>query len=456
MVFRKPLSSHRSKLVAVVSTALLATACGGGEPLGPGTDVAIKTDFGVTSSPCPDGHPERGCIYLGTILDHSGPFAISGAVFNSSIRAYWHEVNAAGGIGGHHDVAVPDRLAKDNQYNPAAHTAAYTRIADEVLALAASLGTPTTMDTLPRLIEDRTLVVPNSFWSGWSFPEIDHGVALEYLVSYCFEGMNAMDWAVEEPGSEPVEAVGIVYFPSDYGRDYGSGVKTAASAQGVEVRWEQPIVPIAAGGDPAQVEAVNRIVGGAQGGGSVAGDPVDVVFMVIGPSELAAIVGGAVQRGFDGIFITGSPGWDAGLLDTAAAPALLSGRVFGTAGVAPWGSDTPGHRRAEAALTAAGVDPHEYALSAWVSQVRLQAVLEAAAAAGDLTRDGLLRASNELGVIDYEGMQPAADWSRPETVPRHAFIGRFDAGAPTGSVVARDFFVGPTAASYAFDGPCTE
>ncbi len=437
---------YRTRLAAVLP-ALLVAACGGSESLGPGTDVDMKTDYGVTAKPCPGGHPERGCIYLGTILDHSGPFAISGSVFNNSIRAYWGEVNASGGIGGHYDVAVPDHLAKDNQYNPALHTAAYTRIADEVLALAASLGTPTTMDTLPRLIEDKTLAVPNSFWSGWSFPELDQGVALEYLVSYCFEGMNAMDWLVDREG-EPIRSVGIAAFPSDYGRDFGNGVKAAAAARGVEVRWEQSVIPIAAGGDPAQVEAVNRIAGDS--------DSVDVVFMVTGPSELAAIVGGSVQRGYEGLFVTGSPGWDAGLLDTAAAPALLSGRVFGTGGVPPWGTDTPGHRRAESAMAAAGMKPHDYALSGWVSQVRLEAILQAAAAAGDLTRTGLHRASESLGEVDYEGMQPAADFSGPDTVPRHAFIGRFEAGAPTGSVVVEDFFVGPTAAAYAFEGPCTD
>jgi hypothetical protein len=91
-----------------------------------------------------------------------------------------------------------------------------------------------------------------------------------------------------------------------------------------------------------------------------------------------------------------------------------------------------------------------------VSQVRLHAAMEAAVAAGDLTRDGLLRASNGLGTVDYEGLQPAADWSRPQTVPRHSFIGRFAAGMPTGSEMATDFFVGPSAASYPFERPCTE
>lgn len=435
---------------AVLSIPLLLfAACGGEETsLGSGTDAETLTDFGVTREPCPGGHPERGCIYLGAILDLSGPFAVAGSTFLWGARAFWAEVDAAGGVGGHYDVVIPDRLVKDNQYNPAVHTAAYTRIADEILALAASLGTPTTMDSLPRLIEDRTMVVPITFWSGWAFPAIDHGLTLEYLSCYCFEGMNAVDWAVEEAaaGDAALGSIGIVYFPSDFGRDYASGVKTAAAAHGVEIAWEQPVVPIAAGGDPSQVEAVNRVVN----------QPADVVMMVTGPSELAAIVGGAVQRGFEGLFITGSPGWDAGLMATAAGPAFTSGRVFGTGSFGPWGTDTPGHRKAQEVLSAAGLEPNDYALSAWLSQYRLRAVLEAAAGRGDLTREGLIAAAAELGPVDYEGMLPAGDWSSPETVPRHAFVNRFDPDAPTGAVVVREAFVGPTAAGYAYERPCTE
>lgn len=436
----------RSKLGFTLLSVLLL-ACGGEQTVGPGTRVEMKTDHGVTAAPCPGGHPERGCIYLGTLLDHSGPFAVAGTTYLKSIRAFWGDVNAHGGVGGEYDVAIPDRLARDTRYNPASHTAAYTQIADDVLAIAGSLGTPTTMDTLPRLVEDRTLAVPVSYWSGWSFPEVDHGFALEYQPSYCLEGMDAMDWvAGEEEGRKAARSVGIVYFPSDFGRDYKNGVKVAAAANGVEVRWEQTIVPIAAGGDPAQVEAVNRVVN----------EPVDAVFLVAGPSELAAVVGGGMQRGYEGVFITANPGLDAGLLHTAAAPAFLSGRVFGSGPFPPWGSDTPGHARAQAALMAAGIEPHDYALSGWISQYRLRAALETAAASGDLTREGLYQASQGLGAIDYEGIMPASDWGSPATVPRHAVISRFDEAGPTGLTLVRDVFVGPTAAGYAYDRPCTE
>lgn len=83
-------------------------------------------------------------------------------------------------------------------------------------------------------------------------------------------------------------------------------------------------------------------------------------------------------------------------------------------------------------------------------------MLEAAATSGDLTREGLKRAAATVGEIDFDSMQPAADWSRPESVPRHAVISRFDPAAPTGAVLERDFFVGPTAAAHAFERPCTE
>lgn len=425
--------------------ALTLAACGGGATVGPGTSVAMKTDFGVTSSPCPEGHPERGCIYLGTLLDYSGPFAFSGPITLEAVRGFWAEVNAGGGIGGHYDVAVPDRFSKDSGYNPAAHTAAYAQIADDVLAVALSLGTPTTLDTLPRMIEDQTLVVPLTYWSGWDFEAVDQGFALETGTSYCRQAMNAIDWLTARAAGDgsPIRTLGIVAFPSDFGSDFAAGAKIAAAAQGVEVRWEQSVVPIAAGGDPAQVEAVHRIVN----------EPVDLLVLVTAPSELAAIVGSAVQRGFDGLVVASSAAGDTGLLRTAAAPALTSGKAFLAATTYAWGTDKPGHRIAEERLRAAGVEPHDFPLAAWGMQYRLKAALEAAAAAGDLTRAGVARAAMAPGVVDTAGMLPPVDVSQGR---RASVISTFDAEAPTGVVLVQDFFVGPTAESYAYERPCTE
>ena len=151
-------------------------------------------------------------------------------------------------------------------------------------------------------IETIELIVLGGTWS--SYP-------MRYRVWFlarCFEAMNAIDWAVQAipAAGRTFETIGILEFPSDYGFDYAEGVKIAAVANGLTVSWEETVIPVSAGGDPAQTEAVAKIVA----------EPADVIILVTGPSETAAIVGGAAQQlGANvPIFIGAAPSWNSALL----------------------------------------------------------------------------------------------------------------------------------------------
>jgi ABC-type branched-subunit amino acid transport system substrate-binding protein len=409
----------------------------------------VQTGVGVTTEPCPDGNPDRGCIYLGVLTDESGPFAAAAPALLGGQRAFWGTVNATGGIGGQFDVALPDDLKKDTQYNPEVFVQSYNDLAGDVAAIAQSLGTPQTIAAIPDYDRDDTVAAPMSWWSGWGFDGEDQGLVIEFGTNYCFEAMNAFDWsmqAVPAAGRPAPANVGVLFFPTDYGRDYLEGVKIAAAANGVNVAWELPVVPISAGGDPTQVEAI----------GQVLGNPVDIVYLVTGPSETAAIVAGAASQGATNLFIGAGPSWNVGILATAAAPAFQAGIFFQSAYVGEWDYDSPGHEKMRAALGAAGVDPNDFFVSGWVSQYGLKAALDSALANGDLTRAGIAEAARSLTSVDYEGMMPARSFGGdPATeFPREGVVSAYDENSSTGFSVVQDFFVGPTAAAYDFTGPC--
>lgn len=412
-------------------------------------EAMVQTGIGVTEEPCPDGNPDRGCIYLGVLTDESGPFAAAAPALLGGQRAFWATVNATGGIGGQFDVAVPDDLKKDTQYNPEVFVQSYNDIAGDVAAIAQSLGTPQTIAAISDYERDDTVAAPMSWWSGWGFDSEDQGLVVEFGTNYCFEAMNAFDWsmgALPAAGRNAPANVGVLFFPTDYGRDYLEGVKIAAAANGVNVAWEAPVVPISAGGDPFQVEAIQQVLG----------NPVDVVYLVTGPSETAAIVGGAADQGATNVFIGAGPSWNVGILATAAAPAFQAGIFFQSAYVGEWDYDSPGHEKMRAALGAAGVDPNDFFVSGWVSQYGLKATLEAALASGDLTHAGIAAAARSLTSVDYEGMMPARSFGGdPATeFPREGVVSAFNPDSSTGFSVVQDFFVGPTAAAYDFTGPC--
>ena len=125
-------------------------AGGGGEDEGDG-EVSAP---GVTSEPCPEAvNEDNGCIYLGQISDLTeGPFAPLGVPITDAMKAFWQRVNEDGGIGGY-DIDV-DRVRPDNLYNPETHKQVYNEIKGDVLALAQTLGSPTTVGD-PREPQER-------------------------------------------------------------------------------------------------------------------------------------------------------------------------------------------------------------------------------------------------------------------------------------------------------------
>ena len=157
----------------------------------------IKTDFGVTNEPCPQAIDKtKGCIYLGTISDLTvGPFAPLAVPITKAQKAFWNRVNKAGGIGGY-EIDVT-KYVKDNKYNPQTHNEVYQEIKPNILALAQTLGSPTTAAILADLKASNIVAVPASWTSAWAFED----VILESGANYCVESMNAVDYAATSPAS---------------------------------------------------------------------------------------------------------------------------------------------------------------------------------------------------------------------------------------------------------------
>jgi hypothetical protein len=412
----------------------------------------VVFDVGITEEPCPDGNPDHGCIYLGVLTDQSGPFQAAAPALVGGQRAFWAAANAAGGIGDAFDVILPDDLTKDTQYSPEVFVQQYNDIAGEIAAVAQSLGTSQSIAALDDMARDNTVAAPMTWWSGWAFDDNDHGLVIEFGTNYCFEAMNAFDWsmtAVPAAGRPTPTRVGILAFPGDYGADYGAGVKAAAEANGVEVAWESVVIPISAGGDETQAEAIGQLLA----------DPVDVVYLVTGPSETGAIVGGAAAQGATNLFIGAAPSWNVALLGSAAAPAFEAGLYFQSAFVGPWQYESVGHETMRQTLAAVGIteeNANDFFVSGWVSQYGLKAALDQAYANGDLTKAGIVEAVGSLTTVSYAGMlaERSFDGDPNEQFPRMSLVGGVDVTQPTGIAVVQDFFVGPTSEALDFTQAC--
>ncbi|MFT6803448.1 MAG: ABC-type branched-subunit amino acid transport system substrate-binding protein [Nitriliruptoraceae bacterium] len=403
-----------------------------------GSDMAVATGQGITEEACPEAvNPDNGCIYLGTLSDLTeGPFAALGGPITDAQAAFWNRVNEQGGIGGQYDVDVATYV-RDNKYNPETHNALYQEIKPNILALAQTLGSPTTAAIADDLAASNIVAAPASWTSQLEFQD----VILESGNNYCVESSNALDYFTEQNGAAPASVL-AVHYPGDYGWDGAAGAKKWAAANGVDfANIEQ--TPVGAGGTTDG--AISQIV---------STNP-DVVILTVAPTETAQIVGGAAAQGFTGRFIGNSPTWNPALLETPALPALQA-LYWQAAPWAPYTTDTVGHQAMRDALALErGNDGYT---AGWVWSYPLLAALNGAYDAGDLTPAGMVAAVAALGTVDYEGMLPEAAGKFGGTPREQAFgqtvIGQVDPESDSGVSLLQDFFEGPTQGAFPFDGPC--
>jgi ABC-type branched-subunit amino acid transport system substrate-binding protein len=426
----KRVGAFTATAVLVIAGAL--AGCRGSTPAA--NNGGPSTDVGVTKEACPNAvNKDHGCIYLGSISDLSvGPFHALAVPITEAQKKFWERVNKAGGIGDY-DVDV-STYVRDNKYNPEVHNQVYQEIKGKVLALAQTLGSPTTAAIIADLKANKIVAAPASWTSAWAFED----VIIESGANYCIESMNGIDYAMDTFSPKSVLAV---HYAGDYGDDAAAGAKLGAEARGLKFSH----VKTDAGQDK-QAAAITAIVN----------EKPDLVIITTGPAETAAIVGGTAQRGYTGKFIGTSPTWNPGLLQSAAAPALTA-MYLQTAPWNAWGTDSPGHKAMREAV-GTGVTPNDGYTSGWVWSYPLKAALQKAAKNGDLTREGLLKAVKSLNTVDYEGMLPsgAGNYAAgPDAGQvRVSAIYKPDKSAPTGVSQVKDLFVGQTAKGYKLDKPC--
>jgi ABC-type branched-subunit amino acid transport system substrate-binding protein len=419
--------------VLLAALALVATGCRDSDD-GGGDGAAAP---GVTDEACPDAvNEDNGCIYLGTISDLTqGPFAPLGVPITDAQAAFWKRVNEDGGIGGY-DINVSEYV-RDNLYNPQTHKQVYGEIEGDVLALAQTLGSPTTLAILPDMKRDEMIGAPASWTSLWAFED----AILESGTNYCVEGMNAVDYLVAE---KDIKTVMAVHYPGDYGGDGAAGAKIAAEANGLEFTDVETA--------PGQEEQAGAIA-------AILGAKPDMVLLGTAPTETAVIVGQTAAQGFTGQFIGLGPTWNPALLATPAAPALEA--LYMQSGYwGPYGSDTPGHEAMREALGEVE-QPNDGYTAGWAWSYPLKAALEEWLE-GDYDKDraGLLEAVKSLETIDYEGMLPEEAGNRSgepdDNIFRASVLSKVDKTAPSGVSLVQDFTVGPTAEDYTFEGACFE
>lgn len=428
-------------LAAVATVGLMVLA--GCTPLEEGdgatSDEGIKFSAGVTAEACPDAvNVDNGCIYLGVLSDLTeGPFAALAVPLTDGQRAFWKQVNEKGGISGF-DVDI-DKNTRDTKYQAAEHAAAYQDIRSEILAIAQTLGTVNTQGVLDDMNKSDIIAAPASWWSGYNFAESDEGIILQNGYSYCTESMLGLDW-LASAHNKPA-TIAAVGYPGDYGGDSAAGVQLWAEANDATVTEVHTGPNQMTGNQDAVVAAV------------LAASP-EAVVLAVGPAETAEIVGKLAGSGFQGRFLGSLPTWNPALLGSAAAPALV-GLYNHMSPFDMWDGDSQGVADLKASLGGELPANHGYVIG-WASSYPILAVLEAAAANGDLTRAGV-RASIDGLTVSYDGMIKDMSYSLTgsDSPTTEVTISAPDESVDLGLKTVESFFSGTTFKASDYTSACS-
>ena len=484
----KRLSKFAAPMVAL---ALVAAACGGDDD-DDTTDAATDAPAPTEAAPAPDtteaatpdetqpeettgegtmapeptepegttpaagsivGIEEGEAIEVAMIADLTGAFAGLVTEIAAAHEVFWDDVNEQGGIAGH-----PVNLTVvDAGYDVARTLELYEGLREDTDIITMSTGSPHTAAIAPMLNEDNLVTTPLSWYSGWAFGEVGQNV-YETYTNYCIESMNGIEYLTT---ANDVTKVAVLSFPGEYGQDGAAGAKKAIEALGLELVYdgEGLITPPSADNpNPDQSAVISGLVSSG----------AEMVWFTGNPATLGAIMGGAVAQGYSGIWSGNSPSYSYKMLAVEQLQPLLGEYYFPSSYIVPWGADVPGMAEVVEKMSAARPDlpVSDVYVLAWTEGGWAKAVLEAAAASGDLSRDGISEAAKSVEV-DFQGLAPNQNWvgDPNDFVVRESFIYDIDldlydpvllgdGGGATGNVILEGPYTGEVAANFDFQEPC--
>jgi len=359
------------------------------------TDTAsVKTGPGVTAS----------AIKLGVLTDLSGPFAPLTSALTNGNKAYWKEVNAGGGVC---DRKV-ELVIKDHAYETQKAVVQYREIAADVAAIQQLVGSPMTAALLPSLKSDRML----SILASWPSSLLDNDFIIEVGTTYELEMINGLGYLKDKGLIKEGDKIGHLYFEGEYGEAGLAGSKAFAENNGMSV-VEQKI-------QPTDEDMSGQVAAFKRAG-------VNVIAVTTSPTAMASVTGIAASQGLDVPVLGNNPTFDPAVLGSPAAAALKK-HAYVTASVAPISSKAPKIAKIAKQYKAdyAKETPKNAVVLGYASGKVMKATLAKACENGDLTREGIVKASRELSDVSTSGMVASSlDFSQVgEPSSRATFIAR--------------------------------
>jgi ABC-type branched-subunit amino acid transport system substrate-binding protein len=386
-------------LAGALALAMGAGACGGaGEGADEGESGGGGGSAEIRQVPGFDGQTIR----LGVLTPLSGEVAVIGEPLTAGNEVYFERVNANGGIAGRYQVELEQA---DTQYAPDRTVQQYNRLKRNVVAFTQVLGTAPTLATLPVLERDDAIAAPASLDAFW----VRERNLLPVGGPYQVQAINALDYYVNNVEGGRDDVLCSMIQDDVYGEAGQGGLEFAAQRLNVEIAETQ-----------RYRAGARDVTGQIQ---QLAGANCDMVFLVGVPGDAGRIWGTAAQANFAPQWIGQSPSWIDELAQSELAPYLRE-NVWIVAEGTEWGDrEVPGMAQMVDDLERyrPNQEPDYYFAFGYNQGRAMEALLTKAVELGDLSKEGLLRAADQLGKVSFGGLTgdytygPAAERNPPRT-----------------------------------------
>ncbi|MGY2082978.1 ABC transporter substrate-binding protein [Blastococcus sp. SYSU DS0539] len=397
------------------SFVLAATGCSTKAPESSGGGGAaaagdVATDVGV----------EGETINLGVLTDLTGVFAALGNDITNANSLFWQNNQVCDT----YDVTLD---IQDTGYVPQQGVALYSGMQDSILAMQQTIGSPINTALAPEYESDQIVNFPSA-WSKTLTEIPGTGVV---GATYDVEIANGYDYLFREGLLQEGDTVGHIYFEGEYGANGVEGTRAVAEAKGLEVI-------------EAQIKATDQDMSAQITQFNSAG--VDLIALTVAPGQTASVATVAAAQGLDVPILGSNPVFAPGLLEGPAAEWLKT-HLYVASPVSSFDAHPELLQQYQEAYPDA-VPSLGVVVGFGMSEMMKQ-VLDAACENGDLTREGVLTAFQELEEVDTGGLVvPIRGFEVGQSPSLESFILQ-PADVPGGATVLEDAFEGEFAADIA-------
>jgi ABC-type branched-subunit amino acid transport system substrate-binding protein len=368
---------HRTRYSVVAglgALALMITGCGGAA-----NNQASGSASGNGGPPATAPGFDGKAISIGDVGLLSGPTAKVGVDLDAGFHAWFKALNDNGGVAGKYPVNI---VQGDNQLTDSIAVQQYNQLKSSVAMFGEFFGTPTSDAILPLAKQDQILVGATGLEAAW----VQQPNFLPTGPTYQLMAANAMDYYVKQGGGQG-KTVCTLTRNDAYGQDAVEGVAFAAANLHFSVKSAPTFVLNAPDftGQIATLQSAN----------------CDTVYVAASPPEFAKILGGAAKVNFTPQWIAQAAGYDPSLLASPVgnymtAHVWVTGPPFALGDTKATGLQEMIDAQKKYAPAS---QPSFWFMFGYSQGLTATKVLEQAVKDGNLSRAGILKASQELDKV---------------------------------------------------------